>query len=230
MRALLSQMQKIAERHRARTDPKLARLIEWIRAHLMESDRERWNNRRVVVFTEYADARTYIHALPARGVGHRRAIVAIFDGQMIEDGPRSAQGSVQRKSRGRAAPHLAGDRRSARRRQPSKPLLRPVSLRRPLESSRMEQRNGRIDRKLQRSPGGVAARYFVYRQRPDDKVLEALVQKTRKILKELGSLSEVVDRNLGEQLREASSPAAPAPARPRCSTCSPRSSRTTSGS
>jgi len=50
----------------------------------------------------------------------------------------------------------------------------------------MEQRNGRIDRKLQRSPE-VQCHYFVFRQRPEDRVLEVLVKKTKIIEAELGS-------------------------------------------
>src|SRR6266404_5833413 len=41
----------------------------------------------------------------------------------------------------------------------------------PWNPSRMEQRNGRIDRKLQRSRE-VRCYYFVYQQRPEDRVLQ----------------------------------------------------------
>ena len=46
----------------------------------------------------------------------------------------------------------------------------------PWNPSRMEQRNGRIDRKLQRS-AEVRCYYFVYKQRPEDRVLQVLVKK-----------------------------------------------------
>jgi hypothetical protein len=39
----------------------------------------------------------------------------------------------------------------------------------PWNPARLEQRNGRIDRKLQPSPE-VWCRYFLYRQRPEDRV------------------------------------------------------------
>ena len=50
----------------------------------------------------------------------------------------------------------------------------------------MEQRNGRIDRKLQPSPE-VYCHYFVYTQRPEDRILKVLVEKTKRIKEELGS-------------------------------------------
>src|SRR5439155_12910772 len=56
----------------------------------------------------------------------------------------------------------------------------------PWNPTRMEQRNGRIDRKLQPSPV-VRCHYFVYPQRAEDRVLQALIRKTGIIRKELGS-------------------------------------------
>src|SRR5947199_1243929 len=61
--------------------------------------------------------------------------------------------------------------------------------------SRMEQRNGRIDRKLQPN-STVYCHYFFYQQRPEDRVLKALVRKTNTIRKELGSLAQVIDNRL----------------------------------
>ena len=65
----------------------------------------------------------------------------------------------------------------------------------PWNPARMEQRNGRIDRKLQPSDE-VFCHYFVYLQRPEDRVLQVLVRKTETIRKELGSLAQVVESRL----------------------------------
>src|SRR5947207_2161036 len=70
----------------------------------------------------------------------------------------------------------------------------------PWNPSRMEQRNGRIDRKLQ-PRDAVFCHYFVYRQRPEDRILAALVRKTETIRRELGSLAQVIDARLAETLR-----------------------------
>ena len=69
----------------------------------------------------------------------------------------------------------------------------------PWNPSRMEQRNGRIDRKLQPQPE-VRCHYFVYRQRPEDRMLKVLVRKTETIKRELGSLAQVVEGRLAETL------------------------------
>jgi hypothetical protein len=63
----------------------------------------------------------------------------------------------------------------------------------------MEQRNGRIDRKLQPQPV-VYCHYFFYQQRPEDRVLATLVRKTETIQRELGSLAQVVENRLTDLL------------------------------
>ena len=62
-----------------------------------------------------------------------------------------------------------------------------------------EQRNGRIDRKLQPSPE-VRCHYFVYKQRLEDRVLQAVVRKTEIIKRELGSLAQVIEGRLTDKL------------------------------
>ena len=42
--------------------------------------------------------------------------------------------------------------------------------------------------------------YFVYAQRPEDRVLKALVEKTKTIRKQLGSLAPVLERRLEDRL------------------------------
>ena len=63
----------------------------------------------------------------------------------------------------------------------------------------MEQRNGRIDRTLQ-PRDLVRCHYFVYTQRPEDRVLEALVKKTAVIQEQLGSLADVLEKRLARTL------------------------------
>ena len=62
----------------------------------------------------------------------------------------------------------------------------------------MEQRNGRIDRKLQPAPE-LRCHYFVLPQRVEDRVLEVLARKTETIKRELGSLSKGDRRRRGAQ-------------------------------
>ena len=63
----------------------------------------------------------------------------------------------------------------------------------------MEQRNGRIDRKLQRAKT-VRCHYFVVVQRAEDRVLDVLVKKSEVIHQELGSLAPVVAKRVDTML------------------------------
>ena len=70
----------------------------------------------------------------------------------------------------------------------------------PWNPGRIEQRNGRIDRKLQ--PAEVVnCHYFVLTQRVEDRILEVLVNKTATIKRELGSLSSVIDDDVERRLK-----------------------------
>src|SRR5690606_9655959 len=69
----------------------------------------------------------------------------------------------------------------------------------PWNPSRLEQRNGRIDRKLQPSKV-VTCRYFFYEQREEDRVLDALVRKTEIIRKQLGASGEVLRQKMERRL------------------------------
>ena len=69
----------------------------------------------------------------------------------------------------------------------------------PWNPARLEQRNGRIDRKLQPATK-VFCRYFRYAQRPGDIVLEALVRKTELIASQLGSAGQVLAARISDDL------------------------------
>lgn len=202
---LLSEVADLAGRHRYEPDVKVRRLLGWIRQHLcpeMGTPGARWNTRRVLIFTEYADTKRYLVEQLARAIQdsddaeHR---IATFHGGMGEDAREEIK--------------------SAFNQDPAKHPLRiliatdaareGVNLQNhcadlfhfdvPWNPGRMEQRNGRIDRKLQREKE-VRCHYFVLPQRAEDRVLDVLVRKTATIHKELGSLSPVIVRDLGRLL------------------------------
>ncbi len=72
----------------------------------------------------------------------------------------------------------------------------------PWNPSRLEQRNGRIDRKLQPAKL-IVCRYFRYEQREADIVLDALVRKTEAIRNQLGSVGQVIEERVTKRLAES---------------------------
>jgi superfamily II DNA or RNA helicase len=209
-RALLHEMAAIAEDARTRPDPRVLRLVEWLRRELCPGDPPRWNARRVLIFTEYVDTQRYLMqqlraALIAQGAlrgdpdDPQDARLAAFHGQMDDE----RREELKRAFNADPTAH------------PLRVLIATDAAREgvnlqnhcadlfhfdvPWNPSRMEQRNGRIDRVLQRAPV-VRCHYFFHAQRPHDRVLEALVHKSATIAEELGSLAPVLDERLARLL------------------------------
>jgi superfamily II DNA or RNA helicase len=207
-RTLLAEMTAIAEAARNSPDPRIERLVAWIRREMCPdlpvlgapplAIPPKWNDRRVILFTEYTDTKRYLEQqLRAAIAGTDRAAarLASFHGGMDEE----SREEVKR------AFNAAPGQHPLRILVATDAAREGVNLQNhcadlfhfdvPWNPSRMEQRNGRIDRKLQRAPE-VRCYYFVLTQRPADRVLQTLVRKTDTIRRELGSLSAVLERRL----------------------------------
>ena len=213
-RALLDQMQAIAERTRAQPDAKVRCLIDWIRDNLCpdlapfargpHDASAKWNDRRVLIFTENREGtKRYLRNILEQAIeGTDRADerIEVIDG--LTSGQRRKE--IQRRFNTNAGKDplrilLATDAaREGLNFQAHCADLFHFDL--PWNPGRIEQRNGRIDRKLQPAPE-VRCHYFVLPQRVEDRVLEVLVKKTETIKRELGSLSKVIDDDIERQLR-----------------------------
>ena len=211
---LLDRMQAIAERARHQPDAKTRRLVDWIREHLCPDlppfgsrpagPSPRWNDRRVIVFTENREGtKRYLKAILEQAIaGSDRADerIEVIDG--LTRGARRKE--VQRRFNADPATDplrilLATDAaREGLNFQAHCADLFHFDL--PWNPGRIEQRNGRIDRKLQPAPE-VRCHYFVLPQRVEDRVLEVLVRKTETIKRELGSLSKVIDDDVERRMR-----------------------------
>ena len=214
--ALLDRMTEIAEKARGKPDAKTRNLLDWIRTNLCPDlppygqplppgqSPARWNDRRVLVFTENrAGTKRYLQrvlgtAIAASDRPDER--IATIDGLVA--GPRRLE--IQRRFNAPPAEDplrilLATDAaREGLNFQAHCTDLFHFDL--PWNPGRIEQRNGRIDRKLQPAER-VVCRYFVLPQRSEDRVLEVLVQKTETIRRDLGSLSKVIEDDIERRLR-----------------------------
>lgn len=216
--ALLDRMQEIAEKWRHLPDAKTRQLIDWLRNNLcsdlptygraVQGKPPKWNNRRVLIFTENREGtKRYLKTILEQAIeGTDRADERIE----VIDGLTSSARRKEIQRRFNTAPSkdplrilLATDAaREGLNFQAHCADLFHFDL--PWNPGRIEQRNGRIDRKLQPAPE-VRCHYFVLPQRVEDRVLDVLVRKTETIKKELGSLSKVIDddieRRLGQGIR-----------------------------
>ena len=211
---LLDRMREVADAARTRPDAKTRRLIDWIRENMcpelpdfgspVVGEPPRWNDRRVLIFTEnrVGTKRFLVRALGRAIEGTLRADerIEVIDG--LTGGPRRKE--IQR--RFKEPPD----------RDPLRILIATDAAREglnfqahctdlfhfdlPWNPGRIEQRNGRIDRKLQPADE-VRCHYFKLPQRHEDRVLEVLVRKTETIRGELGSLGQVIDEDIEGRLK-----------------------------
>jgi superfamily II DNA or RNA helicase len=202
---LLDEMTDIAEQARGKSDARTLKLIEWIRDRMcpdLGKPGATWNDTRVLIFTEYDDTKRYL-------LGRLEAAIKDSDRAanriLVFHGPTPPAKREEIKQAFNTDP----------RKHPVRILIATDAAREglnlqahchnlfhfdvPWNPSRMEQRNGRIDRKLQPAPE-VFCHYFVYQQRPEDRILHVLVRKTETIKEELGSLSQVIDARLAKSL------------------------------
>ena len=217
--ALLDRMQEVASAARGLPDAKTRRLIEWIRDHLCPGlprwgkrsgaaggDRTpaRWNERRVLIFTENViGTKRYLREMLEQAIAGSELAderIETIDGQTVG----AKRKEIQRRFNADPASDplrilLATDAaREGLNFQAHCTDLFHFDL--PWNPGRIEQRNGRIDRKLQPALK-VRCHYFVLPQREEDRVLEILVKKTETIKRELGSLSKVIDDDIERRLR-----------------------------
>ena len=211
---LLDRMQVTVEASRHLPDAKTRRLIDWIREHQCPGlppfgqapagDPPTWNTRRVLIFTENRE-------------GTKRHLKNILE-QAIEDTDRADERIEVIDGLTSGARRKAVQRRfnADPAKDPLRILIATDAAREglnfqahcadlfhfdlPWNPGRIEQRNGRIDRKLQPA-SQVNCHYFVLPQRVEDRVLEVLVRKTETIKRELGSLSRVIDDDVERRLR-----------------------------
>jgi len=218
--AILEEMQEIAESTRHLPDAKVRRLLDWIRTNLCPDlpafgrnpagTAPRWNDRRVLIFTENREGtKRYLKDILEQafeGTDRADERIEVIDG--LVSGARRKE--IQRRFNTDPAKDplrilLATDAaREGLNFQAHCTDLFHFDL--PWNPGRIEQRNGRIDRKLQPADE-VRCHYFALPQRAEDRVLEVLVRKTETIKRELGSLSKVIDddieRRLGKGIRHS---------------------------
>ena len=215
---LVTRMEELAERSRRLPDARVRWLVDWIRREMCPrlpvlgspsaGDPAPWLPRRVVLFTEYADTKRYLEQQLKAAVGttdQGEDRLATFHGGMPDD----LREQVKRAFNTDPAKHplrilVATDAaREGVNLQNHCADLFHLDL--PWNPSRLEQRNGRIDRKLQRE-AQVRCHYFVYAQRDADRVLEVLAERTKVIQEELGSMPPVLEERMTRRLARGIGP------------------------
>ncbi|MFF8799627.1 MULTISPECIES: DISARM system SNF2-like helicase DrmD [unclassified Methylobacterium] len=204
--AHVDRMLAVSGKARDLPDARVAALLDWIEAEMLEPGARAWQERRLILFTEWDDTRRWLVERLKEGLLARSRGKIDLDGRILVF---TGQTSLEERDRIKIAFNAPFDREPVRILVCTDAAREGLNLQArcrdlvhvdlPWNPSRLEQRNGRIDRKLQPAKR-VSCRYFVYAQREEDRVLEALVRKTETIRRELGASGEVLRQNLERKL------------------------------
>ena len=168
--ALVDEMRDIADASRYDPDARIKKIINWVDENMCPvrgrrtDEMPRWNERRVIIFTEYEDTRRYIERCLGEAIARSDqadARIATFTGVT----------SRQRREEIKHAFNTEPSTHALRILIATDAAREGLNLQRhchdlyhfdlPWNPSRLDQRNGRIDRKLQPADE-VFCRYFFY--------------------------------------------------------------------
>ena len=203
---LLEEMADIADSARQRPDARMNYLLAWIRQHMCPQlgqphsgiGASPWTDLRLIIFTEFDDTKRYIErqlraAIADDAESDRR--IAIFHGPTPPEQRELIKQAFNSDPRHNPLRILIATDAAREGLNLQAHCWNLFHFDVPWNPARMEQRNGRIDRKLQPHPE-VVCHYFFYHQRPEDRVLQVLIRKTSTIRGELGSFSAVLESRL----------------------------------
>lgn len=211
-KAILGEMSSIAAGARYSPDARILKLLDWMREHQCEGvgtpgshsaqAGAQWTGQRVIIFTEYEATLRYLRDMlhaAITGTEHADERIEVFYGATSTDKRESIKHAFNTDpSKHPVRILLATDAaREGLNLQAFCHHLFHFDI--PWNPSRLEQRNGRIDRKLQPADE-VFCHYFRYLQRPEDRILQTLVRKTETIKEELGSLSQILENKVSKTI------------------------------
>ena len=205
---LLDELASWAESRRYSTDARAEALIMWL-TETCRDEAGGWNDERVIVFTEYRDTQKWLYDLLLnRGLGGRGGDrIALLFGGMEEHRRERTKAKFQADpSRSPLRILLATDAASEGI-DLQRHCWRLLHWEIPWNPSRLEQRNGRVDRHGQQSPV-VEVRHFVpegWAEQPrgfatEMGFLSLVAWKVEQIREDLGSVGLVLSNQISEAM------------------------------
>ena len=212
-RQLLDQMLEIAAKAESQADSR----VVWLMKHIKDTmcsgvgvpgqsapvRGAKWNEKRLILFTQWEDTLTWLQ-------NNLKSALAGTDGEEYRVEVYKGSTSDERREAIKAAFNADPKKEPVRILLCNDAAREGLNLQAhcsdlihfdlPWNPGRLEQRNGRIDRKMQPADT-VYCRYFIYAQRPEDRILQVLVQKGERIRKELGTAGKVLEDRASELLK-----------------------------
>ncbi|MBI5485739.1 MAG: hypothetical protein HY905_00240, partial [Deltaproteobacteria bacterium] len=201
---LVERMVELARAARHDPDAKVRVLLDWIGQRLRPGGK--WNDDRLLLFTEYRDTMNYLHqALVAQGWGDR--VLTLHGGTTQEvgvDGVRQDREVIKQAFRQKPSENsiriLVATDAASEGLNLQDHCRYLIHWEIPWNPNKMEQRNGRIDRHGQKAEE-VFCWHFAYAGWEDQRFLDVVVDKVRTQRADLGSVGDVIAAQVEEALR-----------------------------
>jgi SNF2 family DNA or RNA helicase len=197
-KGLIRLMRDTSESLKSRPDGKASTLISWIESNLCPGGK--WNDERLLIFTEYKDTLEYLEGLFIKK-GWEKRFIKLYGGMAAANREEVKRIFQAHPSENPTRILLATDAASEGLNLQNH-CRYLVHYEIPWNPNRMEQRNGRIDRHGQKAPE-VFIHHFLYKNNEDSEFLRHVVKKVQRMREDLGSIGEIIsDQVEGVMLRE----------------------------
>lgn len=210
-RAMLDRLTSWAEKAKHRVDAKAKAILTWIESHLKTEGQ--WNDKRVILFTEYRATHTWLHQiLAAHGYGGDRLM--FLHGSMRPDEREIIKAAFQAHPKTSVVRILLATNAASEGIDLQNHCNYLIHVEIPWNPNVMEQRNGRIDRHGQKERDvyiwhpvgkgfeatGSASTVRVGEIAGDHEYLMRAVLKLDTIREDLGSVGPVIARQIEEAM------------------------------
>ena len=211
---LLHQMSEIAAKAESQADSR----IVWLTNHIKETmcsgvgvpgvsrptPGAKWNEKRLIIFTQWEDTLTWLQnnlRSSITGTDGAEYRVEVFKGSTSDDRREAIKSAFNADPKKEPVRILLCNDAAREGLNLQAHCSELIHFDLPWNPGRLEQRNGRIDRKMQPADT-VYCRYFIYAQRPEDRILQVLVEKGERIRRELGTAGKVLEDKMADYLRK----------------------------
>lgn len=190
----LSTMQTIAEERSEIEDSKVKALISWIEQNLFTSGK--WNDERLLVFTEYRDTLEYLERIFKQRGWEERYL--LLKGGMYEKEREKIKGAFRQDPKENRMRILLATDAASEGLNLQNHCRYLIHYEIPWNPNRMEQRNGRIDRVGQ--DRSVLVQHFTYQDNEDSEYLNTVVNKVMQMREDIGSIGEIISKQVEDRM------------------------------
>lgn len=182
-------------------DTKAKELINWIKQHMFDGDK--WNNERLIIFTEYKDTLNYLRNLLEK-IDRNDRILTLIGGMSAKD-RQQIKSAFQTSPKENPVRILLATDAASEGLNLQNHCRYLIHYEIPWNPNKMEQRNGRIDRYGQSYPE-VFCHHFYYTNHADSDYLQLIINKMQTQREDMGGVGELIEREVEQRMLGESKP------------------------